>query len=409
MAFKSSLSYTGIAQPTPPNQVINDKRAPTANDYNYNIGDRWIVPTRGTAPSQQEWVLMSKPQNVAVWVQVNAAGATTYNNHELLVGTGTATVNTINNSTAGLPLLTQGAGADPAWGVLQVPAGGTGASLFVADSIVIGGATSTSDLTSVASVGVAGQVLHSQGAGLPPIWLGTGPIGAITNINVQYFTTPGAGTYTPTAGMVQCMVECVGGGGGSYGTWTTLNTDVTISGGGAGGGGYSKALFTSATIGASQALVVGAGGIGGVAVVVGPGASGSDAGTDGSATTFGAFLVANGGNKNQTGGNLAGIGGTSTGGDINVFGSDGTRGFVASLSGGTVVFPGSGGSSGNYYGPGGASNGIASGLYAYQSNPGKGYGGGASGVGLVTQSSPQVLVDGSAGSDGIIIITEYIQ
>jgi hypothetical protein len=404
MAYKDPRAYLGIAERSPGNQIENTRR-PTANDsQTFNIGDRWVIPTSSVpgAPSNELWQLMSKPQNVAVWVQINSGGAVTYNDHELLVGTGTATINTINNSTAGLPLLTQGAGADPTWGVVQVPAGGTGTSTFTAYTPVCGGTTSTADLQSVASTGVVGQVLTSNGAGTLPTFQGTGPIGAITNVVVQVFTTPGAGTYTPTAGMVECMVEALGGGGGGGGAAAPGSFSYYSGGGGA--GGYSRKIIDAATIGVSQALSVGAAGAAGAAA--------SGTGGTGGATTFGAILTANGGvgSVTATGGNpgvggIGGIGGTASGGDINIAGQCG--GFAISSGGGGSTTYAMGGSGANsMYGSGGINAYSASGGLSVVGNAGIGYGsGGSGGVG----ATGSINAAGGAGAAGIIIITEYIQ
>lgn len=445
MAFRSSLAYTGVAQPTPPNQVINNERAPTAKDYNFNIGDRWIVPTRSTAPSNQEWVLMSKPQNVAVWVQVNAAGATTYNDHEVLVGTGTSTINTINNSTAGLPLLTQGAGADPLYAVLAVPAGGTDKTSFTAYAPILGGTTATGALQSVAalgaagtvltsngagaaatfqapfsgvvpvpnggtgdttvaayevvcggitnvdplqtvgSLGTAGQVLTSQGAGALPQWVTNATSPGFTSIVVQTFTTDG--TYTPTAGMEYCIVEALGGGGGAGG-----GTSPGALSAGAGAGGYCRKVIDAATIGVSQVVTIGAGGAGGV---------GAATGSTGGITTFGAILTANGGVGSSVGAvqlKAPGIGGTASGGDINVPGQPG----LYNAFGGSVNGSGSGANS--MYGSGGVGR-ITGGLFFFENgNPGLGYGSGGGGGWTFNLGS----FTGGAGASGLVIVTEYI-
>jgi hypothetical protein len=51
---------------------------------------------------------------------------------------------------------------------ITVPNGGTGATSFIPYAVITGGVTSTSPLQSVASVGTAGQVLTSNGAGALP-------------------------------------------------------------------------------------------------------------------------------------------------------------------------------------------------------------------------------------------------
>lgn len=54
-------------------------------------------------------------------------------------------------------------------GTLPVTGGGTGVTSFPVDTIIIGGTTTTGPLQSIA-IGTAGQILTSQGPGLPPIF-----------------------------------------------------------------------------------------------------------------------------------------------------------------------------------------------------------------------------------------------
>lgn len=444
MAYKSPLSYKGVAAPTPPNQVIME-RSPTAKDFNFNIGDRWIVPTSATTPSNEEWILMSKEQNVAVWIQSNASGGTTHNNHELLVGTGTTTINSINNSTAGLPLLTQGASADPTWGVLAVPAGGTaktsfveytpicggttttgalqsvasigsagdvltsnGAGLlptfqapgggtltvpsggtgdtsFTAYAVVTGGITSVDPLQTVASLGTTGQVLTSQGAGALPIWTTNASSPGFTSIVVQTFTSNG--TYTPTAGMEYCIVEALGGGGGGAGSTIESNPS---DGGGA--GGFCKGVFDAATIGASKAVTIGAGGAG----------SSTTNGATGGTTTFGVLLTANGGTGSKFNSSSMATGGTASGGYINVTGQTGTQSLFYKPAGVLTSFRQAGNGANTIYGAGGLGCYIAFG----PGNDATGYGAGGGGA---KNTSPTVgNLAGGNGASGLVIVTEFI-
>src|SRR5215469_10657523 len=135
-------------------------------------------------------------------------------------------------------------------------------------------------------------------------------------INVQTFTSNG--TYTPTTGMLFCIVECVGGGGG--GGYALGNASNTAAGAGGGGAGYIRAVFSAATIGASQAVTIGGAGSGGVA-------SGPTNATNGGDTTFGALLT---GNHGVAGGSSAGA---ATNGQV--LGPVGTlAGTIPSWSGG---------------------------------------------------------------------------
>jgi hypothetical protein len=102
------------------------------------------------------------------------------------------------------------------------------------------------------AAGTAGQFLKTGGAAANPSW-----DDAVSTIVTQVFTTPGAATYTPTAGMIFCIIECVGGGGGGGGGVASgSGSGLSSGGGGGGGGGYSRSLATAATIGASKAVTV---------------------------------------------------------------------------------------------------------------------------------------------------------
>jgi hypothetical protein len=109
----------------------------------------------------------------------------------------------------------------------------------------------------------------------------------ITSVATQIFTS--SGMYTPTAGMIYCFVEMLGGGGagGGAGTSPTYNS----MGGGGGAGEYCRSLFTAATIGSSQTITIGAG-VTGVAA-----ATGNDGGT----TSIGTLMTALGGQGPQGG------------------------------------------------------------------------------------------------------------
>lgn len=267
-----------------------------------------------------------------------------------------------------------------AWPVKQ---GGTGISSATAYALIAGGTTSTGPFQSL-TTGTAGQVLVSQGASALPTW------GANLGFSIvrQVFTT--TGTYTPTSNMAYADVEVLGGGGGSGGTANTGASQCSASGGG-GSGGYSRKVFTAATIGASQAVTIGA-----------AGAAGSVGGTGGTGgtTSLGALIQATGGSGGGSIGPAAtqgvaagGAGGSGSGGDFNTSGSPGEYGFFL---GGTAIpgalsIAGSGGSS--FFG--GGSNSAA----------GVSYGGGGSGRSIGPSDSGTV---GYAGAPGIIVVTEYI-
>jgi hypothetical protein len=107
------------------------------------------------------------------------------------------------------------------------------------------------------------------------------------------FATPGTFSYTPPAGVREIYVIAVGGGGGGGGAprnpWAFAK-----SGGGAGAAGaWSDCTVRGNQLGATETVIVGAGGVGGAARTTNT-ASGI-AGTSGGDSSFGSFVLALGG------------------------------------------------------------------------------------------------------------------
>jgi hypothetical protein len=207
---------------------------------------------------------------------------------------------------------------------------------------------------------------------------------ALNDVVLRVFTV-GSGTYTPTANMRYALCIAVGGGGGGGGGINTAS-----AGGGGGGGGTAIKLFSAATIGASKAYVVGAGGA---------------ASSDGTATTLdaaGALIKANQGYAGFAGSQagvlgvraLGGDTDTATGGDLNFFGTPGQIGFTYSST------TGKGGAGGNsFLGSG------AMGLGVDQAGDnGAGYGSGGSG-GHAASTTDRV---GGTGAPGLLVFLEFI-
>jgi len=217
------------------------------------------------------------------------------------------------------------------------------------------------------------------------------------SIDLQVFTA--TGTYTPNARMRQCLVISTGGGGGGGGT-DSPDGDSDNAGGGGGGGATCIELFTAATIGASQAVTIGAAGTAGTNTG-GNGGNGGD-------TTFGALHTAGGGtggtgsagsgnNQNASGG----AGGTATGGLINIPGSSGGFGVGGVWSDVDAILRGGGGGSfwGGGPGPGFDAGASANGTAATV------YGAGGQGSGNFNNSSGNT---GGPGMSGICVILEFL-
>lgn len=209
----------------------------------------------------------------------------------------------------------------------------------------------------------------------------TQPSGFVKTVKKQQFTI--SGTYTPSAGMLYCLIKGVGGGAGGGGS-----TGAASSAAGGGAGGYSEKLCSASDIGTSQAVVIGAGGAGGAINTIG---------ADGGATNIGTLVTANGGKgggaSSNTSGSTAstpGLGASAGTGDLAIAGQSGNGGIYA--TGAAIAVTGFGGST--QYGSGGAPVNNSNG------NNGQGYGAGGSGGGVGAHS-------GGNGTNGIVIILEF--
>lgn len=95
----------------------------------------------------------------------------TLTQHDVLVGGSSNAITSVAPSaTSGVPLISQGASSDPAFGTAIVAGGGTGDTSFTSYSVICGGTTSTGALQNVSGVGTSGQVLTSNGAAALPTW-----------------------------------------------------------------------------------------------------------------------------------------------------------------------------------------------------------------------------------------------
>lgn len=227
---------------------------------------------------------------------------------------------------------------------------------------------------------------------------GTTAANAAINLNVvarvrtQVFT--GSGTYTPSAGLISAIIECIAGGGGGGGA--AGGATSTQGGGGGGSGSYSRSVVTAAAVGASQTVTVGAAGT--------AGATGNNNGGNGGDTSVGSLCIAKGGaggfGTAATVGGAGGLGGVAGTGDFTATGNSGLTGNGASITTVTAVggngagSPVGGGMSQQSLALGGVSNGVA----------GTNYGSGGSGG--ATQATASTAA-GAAGKAGVVIITEF--
>ncbi len=257
-------------------------------------------------------------------------------------------------------------------------------------------AIAANTLLANATGGSAAPTAVGLGAGLAFLSGLLSVSGVVRVLNPRVFTTVGAATYTPTAGLLYALCLCIGGGGAGGGVDCLAPTPYAAGGGGA-SGGFAMSLLTALQIGASQPISVGAGGIG---------VAGS-AGGDGLQSFIGSpVLVRAGGGAG--GNSMLGVAGTlpaivngvgtayANVGNIIIDGNDGQPGIVYSNN---LTLPG--------YGVGGPWGGEVRANSNANSNGRVGKSPGGAGSGASSITGPNTFTGGD-GNRGVVFILEFI-
>lgn len=236
----------------------------------------------------------------------------------------------------------------------------------------VGTATATTTVKGTVEIATQAQVTAGTALGETGASIVVTPatlMGLTAPVIRKYVAADSPATWTKPTGLKYVIVECQGAGG---------DGGSTDNGGGGGGGGYTKKVIAVASLGATETVTIGAGGVG----------TGD--------TSFGALLTA--GNGGDASGRTGGASGGATTGDLNIPGQAGytvTNNTFAGGNGGSSVL-GMGGQGGLY---------PSSGTGALDGAAGAGFGGGGGGAGESNDGTP----DGNAGAGtgGIVIVTEY--
>jgi len=248
------------------------------------------------------------------------------------------------------------------------------------------------------------------------------PAYAPTIVDVQIFTTPGAGTWTkPTlfTPTFICAVLVGAGGGGGGGASLAYNSAVARFGGAGGGGGaYARRLMLSSDLGTSEAVSVGTGGTAGTA-----GDSGGDGGSGGVGgdSSFGTvpIAVAYGGGGGMGGDNSATIGGGGGGGGTGAAGVTGTTAAGAGGAPGASTLVACGGTGGKgdiddvlsgyaEYGGGGGGGHDASPAGGVGPGGSSIYGGGGGGCGGSGNADPTAVDPSPGGASGTVGLKQWL-
>lgn len=290
-------------------------------------------------------------------------------NHAIQIGAGTATLTQLGAGTTGQVLQTN-TSADPTWSTATYPSTTTSQQILysTANNVVGELSTANSKLPATNSSGTLAMRAFS--------------------VVIQTFTS--TGTYTPTAGMLYCQIQAVGGGGAGGGG--AAATGQYSTGGGGGSGENAVGVFSAATIGASQSVTIGA---------AGAGASGTTGGNGGN-TSVGALISANGGSGGPVG--AAGASSSTAGGAGGTGGTGGSYRVNGSYGGSTIAIV----ASGINIGGNGANSPLGAGaLYTFNANGAAGTGNGSGGGGA-GDGGGGVARTGGAGTKGAVIVTEYV-
>lgn len=203
-----SCSYAAL-KPTISNGVITLSQAgggsvtPAALT---RVNDTNVTLTLGGTPST---ALLQATSLTLGWTgQLSVArggtGLAAVTQYNLPIGNGTSALSLLApHATSGVPLISQGASANPAYGTAAVAGGGTGITSATAYAVLCGGTTATGAFQPVASVGTAGHVLTSNGAGALPSFQapaggGGVPLGADTGA-LNTYACSGISGFTSTS------------------------------------------------------------------------------------------------------------------------------------------------------------------------------------------------------------------
>ena len=181
-------------------------------------------------------------------------------NHNLLIGAGTATItNVAPSATSGVPVISQGAAADPTFGTAVVAGGGTGRVTLTNHGVLVGAGTTA--ITQLAA-GSAGQVLQSGGASADPAYSTasypstSGTTGTILRSNGTNFVNTSA-TYPSSTTANQILYSSATNVIGQI--TTAVNRILTTDASGVPSLGVTlnnDFLFTSSTSGSGRSVTV---------------------------------------------------------------------------------------------------------------------------------------------------------
>lgn len=187
---------------------------PPTIKHTYHNGSKALIIANQQGPSAGQSGGGGSGLSNPVTPSQGGTGLTSITSHDLMIGNGTSTVTVLAPSaTVGIPLVSQGSAADPAYSTAVVAGGGTGVTSLTSYALLSGGTTATNPVQSLASVGNLQDLLSSRGSGALPVWLPllvkTATV-TLSAAQVQALdTTPITVVPAPGAGKITLVLYCV--------------------------------------------------------------------------------------------------------------------------------------------------------------------------------------------------------
>ncbi len=279
-AFAATLTFTALTNVTFPTSGTLATTAGASipsvvqGDLLYGSAAN-VLSTLAKSTNATRYLANTGTSNNPAWAQIDltngvtgtlpvgngGTGQSSLTQYNVLIGNTTSAVAfAAPSATVGVPLVSQGAAANPAFGTAVVAGGGTGVTSTTAYAVLCGGTTSTGALQSIASVGTTNQILTSNGAGaLPTFQSATTALGqALTRVDDTNVTLTLGGT--PTTALLAATSITAGWTGQLSLTRGGSNASLTASNGGIVYSTASAMAILSATATAGQHLQSGASG-----------------------------------------------------------------------------------------------------------------------------------------------------
>jgi hypothetical protein len=219
----------------------------TATSGAVSVAGTLAIANGGTGSTSTTYCSLTSNVTGTLPATNGGTGQSSYAVGDLLYASTTTALSKLADVATGNALISGGVGVAPSYGkigltthvsgTLPVANGGTGATTQTAYAVLTGGTTSTGAYQSIASVGTAGQVLTSNGAGaLPSFQAAGGGFPAGTRMSFQQTSAPTGWTKDATAAINDAILRLVtgsvtSGGTTGFSTWNaqTATGSTTLS------------------------------------------------------------------------------------------------------------------------------------------------------------------------------------